>query len=119
MERSISFEIIFIFVLFVVMPIETNPQSEELRLRFSPVTFEYNLPFLESTTLPNEEEVIIEPMKEFQDDPVQCLYDYKGNRVSRGCLSSQTPLKCEKGLLVLTMVGTEFEMCCCNYLRVS
>lgn len=106
-------------ILFVIMPIETNPQSEQLLLRFSPVTHEYNLALLESTTLPNEEEVIIEPMKEFQDGPVQCLYDYKGNRVSRGCLSSQTPPKCEKGLLVLTMVGIELEMCCCNYLRIS
>lgn len=44
----------------------------------------------------------------------QCMYDYKGNRVNKGC-SSEKPPKCDKGTVVSTAVGEDFEMCCCNY----
>jgi predicted Zn-ribbon and HTH transcriptional regulator len=44
----------------------------------------------------------------------QCLYDFKGNRVNKGCPSEKPP-KCDKGTLVKTSVGDDFEMCCCNF----
>ena len=46
---------------------------------------------------------------------LQCLYDFQGNRVNKGCLISDRPVKCEKGTLVQTTVGVEYEMCCCNF----
>lgn len=45
---------------------------------------------------------------------VQCLYDFKKNRVNRDCKSAKPP-KCEKGDLVQTSVGEDYEMCCCNF----
>lgn len=44
----------------------------------------------------------------------QCLYDFKGKRVNKSC-DSEKPPKCEKGHLVSTSVGEDYEMCCCNY----
>lgn len=44
----------------------------------------------------------------------QCLYDFKGKRVNKDCASEKPP-KCEKGHLVSTSVGEDYEMCCCNY----
>lgn len=44
----------------------------------------------------------------------QCLYDHKKYRINTGCPSRKPP-KCDKGTLVLTSVGDDYEMCCCNY----
>lgn len=44
----------------------------------------------------------------------QCLYDHNGNRVNSGCVAEQPP-KCDKGSLVSTSVGEDYEMCCCNF----
>ena len=46
---------------------------------------------------------------------LQCLYDFQGNRVNKGCPISERPVKCGKGTLVQTIVGVEYEMCCCNF----
>lgn len=46
--------------------------------------------------------------------PRQCLYDFKMKRVNHNCHVEKPP-KCEKGSLVQTMNGEEYEMCCCNY----
>jgi hypothetical protein len=48
----------------------------------------------------------------------QCLYDFKGMRVSKKC-DVEKPPKCEKGTLVATSVGDDYEMCCCNYSNFS
>lgn len=89
------------------------PESEGL-FYFAPVDEKYNSGLIESTTSPTDE-VLIDPLKESFEISVQCLYDFKGNRISRGCPIVERPIKCKKGLLVLTTVGSEFEMCCCNY----
>lgn len=44
----------------------------------------------------------------------QCLYDHNRNRVNKGCVAEQPP-KCQKGFLVSTSVGDDYEMCCCNF----
>lgn len=46
----------------------------------------------------------------------QCLYDFNGHRVNNGC--SSKPPRCEKGTLVFTSVGDDYEMCCCNYSNI-
>lgn len=47
--------------------------------------------------------------------PAQCLYDIARKRVNHDCLIANMPPTCEKGKLVQTMIGDEYEMCCCNY----
>lgn len=55
----------------------------------------------------------VEPLVESPTAP-QCLYDYTGFRVSQGC-PAQLPPQCDKGVLVQTSVGEEYELCCCNF----
>lgn len=67
---------------------------------------------LEELIFPNEtSEVPNEVLSAFCP---QCLYDFKGNRVNEGCTSEKPPA-CDKGVLVITTAGDDFEMCCCNY----
>ena len=47
----------------------------------------------------------------------QCLYDFKSHRINAGCPSKKPP-KCDKGTLVITSVGKDYEMCCCNYSNI-
>lgn len=44
----------------------------------------------------------------------QCTYDYKGRRINKECPCDQPP-KCERGYIVKTSVGEDYEMCCCNF----
>lgn len=47
---------------------------------------------------------------------IQCLYDFTGNRVNKGCPIPDRPPICPLGSLVQTIVGADaVEMCCCNY----
>jgi hypothetical protein len=60
------------------------------------------------------EETTKPPLPEFSE---RCIYDFKGNRITNRC-NAQTPPKCEGGNaveLVQTLVGTEYELCCCNF----
>lgn len=50
---------------------------------------------------------------------IQCLYDFQGNRVNKECVIADRPLKCERGTLVQTIVGSEYEMCCCNFAIIA
>lgn len=50
---------------------------------------------------------------EFGSCPL-CIYDFKSNRLNKG-LGGVTQPRCERGTLVLTSVGSDHEMCCCNY----
>lgn len=44
----------------------------------------------------------------------QCKYNFKGERLNKGCNAAK-PIKCEgSGILVQTTVGEDYEMCCCN-----
>jgi hypothetical protein len=46
----------------------------------------------------------------------QCLYDAKGVRVNKKCeVEKGDKPKCDKGSLVATSVGDDYEMCCCNF----
>lgn len=47
----------------------------------------------------------------------QCMYDFNGHRLNTDCPTEKPP-KCEKGALVLTAVGQNYEMCCCNYSNI-
>lgn len=44
----------------------------------------------------------------------QCMYDFTGKRINQRCPCEQPP-KCERGSIVKTSVGEDFEMCCCNF----
>lgn len=44
----------------------------------------------------------------------QCMYDFSGHRINQKCPCEQPP-KCERGHIVKTSVGEDFEMCCCNF----
>lgn len=47
--------------------------------------------------------------------PTQCFYDYARNRVNHDCNVSKMPPTCQRGNLVQTKNGEEYEMCCCNF----
>lgn len=98
----VKFQLILIAVLLVASKVQARPQDEE---------FEEDI----------EDEMIFAPVANMTTAAeltspycAQCLYDYKGNRVNKGC-GSEKPPKCEKGKLVQTSVGEDYEMCCCNY----
>lgn len=43
-----------------------------------------------------------------------CVYDFKSNRLNKGFSAFVQP-SCAKGTLVVTSVGSNYEMCCCNF----
>jgi hypothetical protein len=47
-------------------------------------------------------------------DIPQCIYDYRGHRLNRGC-NFEEPLICMKGDLIMQRRADEIEVCCCNY----
>lgn len=72
---------------------------------------DYNNDYEDSPRTPVKAEPVASPFCP------QCLYDHNGNRVNSGC-AAQKPPKCDKGDLVSTAVGENFEMCCCNYSNI-
>lgn len=97
-----------------------NPQNDSL-FRFASVTTSMNqIEFAEPSTERNDV-VITESMKEThlmketEEGSAQCLYDFQGNRMTKGCAIKERPPMCSRGSLVQTLVGTNYEMCCCNY----
>lgn len=108
---------IFIIITTVLINVHANPQSET-GFQFSPVS--PNIPpIVSETSTSSNESMILEPVKEPQDEFVQCLYDFKGNRINKGCVITERPPTCDKGLLVQTIIGDDFEMCCCNFSNIS
>ncbi|CRL01900.1 CLUMA_CG015317, isoform A [Clunio marinus] len=47
-------------------------------------------------------------------NPPQCTYDFEGFRLNKGCVVVMPP-NCDKGNLVSTKIGEDYEMCCCNF----
>jgi hypothetical protein len=54
-------------------------------------------------------------IEERENRDILCLYDFQGNRVNKECKINERPPRCEKGTLVQTVVGSDYEMCCRNF----
>jgi hypothetical protein len=97
-----------------------HPQNNSF-FRFSSVN-QMELPEMASIVTVTQQsmnlEVVGEPPQEAAK-VVQCLYDFQGNRVNKGCVTAERPPRCESGSLVQTLVGNEHEMCCCNFANVA
>lgn len=106
-----------LFFCIIFEPLSASPQNMSL-FRFAAVTPINQIEFVDQTTEMNEV-VIIEPMKEMEEQFAQCLYDFQGNRINKGCALKERPPMCSRGVLVQTLVGNEHEMCCCNYSNLS
>lgn len=108
----------FITILISICAIAIAKPQDEPKFRFSavtPATTMHQIAFVQSTTDVIDEEVVIESTRQSSDSFAQCLYDFQGNRVNRGCVIAERPLQCSRGTLVQMLVGTEYEMCCCNF----
>lgn len=110
-------KVAFFCVIFKSRALSATPQNMSL-FRFAAVTSLNQIEFVDQTTEMNEV-VITEPAKEMEDEFTQCLYDFQGIRVNKGCAIKERPPMCARGLLVQTLVGSEYEMCCCNYSNLS
>jgi|SRR5690349_18678997 len=84
-----------------------NAETDNADIITHPLTF---VPIINQTML----EDITPAAYELPKFASQCLYDHKGKRVNKDC-DTEKPPKCEKGHVVSTSVGDEYEMCCCNY----
>jgi hypothetical protein len=109
--------VVFTIFVFDVLAMPQNSGS----FRFSAVVPDisgHQIEFIE-TTSEITEAVIIEPSKQTVDGFSQCVYDFQGNRLNKGCPMMDRPPMCQKGFLVQTLVGNDFEMCCCNFSNIS
>lgn len=97
----------------VLLVTSANPQNDSF-FRFASVTSMNQIEFAEPST-ERDEVVTTESIKETKEGSAQCLYDFQGNRMTKGCAIQERPPMCSRGSLVQTLVGTDFEMCCCNY----
>lgn len=97
MEKKVMFILI---VLMTVLNVHTKPQHTD---------YDEDVEDQQDDNIENK--AVAEVVSPYC---AQCMYDYKGNRVNKGC-SSEKPPKCDKGTVVSTAVGEDFEMCCCNY----
>lgn len=112
----IKFIVNFAFFAIVV---RTFPQDNYFRFALvTPNTSVNEIEFVEPTTEMSEE-AMVEPTNERQEESPQCLYDFNGNRINKGCPINERPPMCAKGFLVQTLVGSDYELCCCNYSNVQ
>lgn len=78
------------------------------------ITTEKNFMYNSATTIK------FNSMEEELSKITQCTYDYRGLRISEGCVAeSEEPLICLKGELILKTFADGKEMCCCNYSKLD
>jgi hypothetical protein len=92
--------------------VEARTQNENL-FHFSQV--QEKMVFFGTKSPQNDEGETVEESTSVTNDISQCIYDFKGFRLNKGCTLSSQPPVCEKGVLVQTTINDEYEMCCCNY----
>lgn len=109
-------KIVLLVATTILINVRANPQGEAV-LQFSPVSPNNPEEVNETSSFANES--VIEPGQLAENGFVRCLYDFKGNRVNKGCVIPERPPTCEKGSLVQTIAGEELEMCCCNFSNIS
>lgn len=59
-----------------------------------------------------KEKPVEEPLPKF---PPRCTYSYTGARMNKGCRAETKKCEEDSQVLVVTMVGDDYELCCCNY----
>lgn len=95
-----------------------NPQTDfPANLVDTTTEEEFNGDFEFPSTIAEEENATPESPSFYDNSAPQCLYDFKGNRVNKGC--GLTTPTCSNGTLVQTMAGSNLELCCCNYSNIS
>lgn len=102
----------FLLALLAVCVILTEVRARAQSLEDEDYQADYPEPAKDSSELNNQ--ATMASLLAAPDFCPQCLYDFTGHRVNRGCPLKKQP-KCEKGTLVLTSVGEAYEMCCCNH----